>query len=37
MKLDAKKVVRLALPAGKTDHIEWDDDAGLRFTAAPQR
>jgi len=34
MKLDAKKVVRLALPAGKADHIEWDDDMpgfGLRL------
>jgi integrase len=36
MKLDARTVAEAALPAGKTDHIEWDDDLpgyGLRLRA----
>jgi hypothetical protein len=40
MKLDARTVAAAALPAGKTDHIEWDDDLpgfGLRLRAGGHR
>jgi integrase len=40
MKLDVRTVAAAALPAGKTDHIEWDDDLpgfGLRLRAGGHR
>jgi integrase len=40
MKLDTRTVARLALPAGKNDHIEWDDDLsgfGFRLRASGDR
>src|SRR5262245_571530 len=40
MKLTARAVASLELPAGKTDHIAWDDDIpgfGLRIRAGGSR
>ena len=40
MKLTAKKIRELELPAGKTDHLFWDDDIpglGLRVRAGGSR
>ena len=28
MRLSVKEIDSLALPAGKSDHIEWDDELG---------
>lgn len=40
MKLTAKSISTLKLPAGKTDHLEWDDEIpglGLRLRAGGSR
>ena len=40
MKLTAKTIAGIRLPAGKTDHIEWDDDLpgfGLRLRGSGDR
>ena len=40
MKLTAKTITAVGMPAGKTDHIEWDDDLpgfGLRLRASGDR
>jgi integrase len=40
MKIDAKTIAALMLPAGKTDHIEWDEDLtgfGLRLRQGGRR
>lgn len=40
MKLNAKTIETVTLPAGKTDHIEWDDDLpgfGVRLRAGGSR
>ena len=40
MRLDAKTVAELALPAGKDDHLEWDDELagfGVRLRASGRK
>src|SRR6516225_7293600 len=40
MRLDAKTVAGLKLPAGKDDHLEWDDELagfGVRLRASGRR